>query len=313
MAQVGTATERFQVRSSGSTWDGQQFNRTYTRSFNVVFDSKHDGPKAARNASGIPSLGDRYVNSDASETDIGAVCTSKNVKQTSDKDQLHWIVTCQYSVLRSGTDPQSGAKENPIERRAEWNWQSEEFTRIADVDNEGDPIDNSAGWQFDPPPEIDDARVILNVVINQGAFDHLEAKEYSNVVNDDTFGGHEAGDVMCKPITAEHVWEGEYEYFRVTYRFHFREGRQPDGKPRVGGWDKELLDYGPYSLGEESGDPPTREKIVSGDENGVPVLKNLDGEGGLLADGEDAVFLPFEVYPRKSFGALNIPSYVFGE
>lgn len=285
--------------------------REYTRVYHVTTDDPNDGPKTVRLASAggvsIPSLGEVYAA--GNDIDLGATCQSKDAEPLGTDPQA-WKVTCNYSTRASTQDPAAAEEENPLDRPPEWHWEAEEFTRIADRDESGRPIANSAGWAYDPAPEVDDARSILVFVRNEAAFSDKLAKQFANAVNNDEFGGHPAGDVLCKPITAQHLWEGEFEYYKTSYRFHFKEGRYHESE-YIGGWIKEGLDYGPFYKGEPSGFPPERKTIVAGDKDGVPVMVNLNGSGGLLADDADPVFNRFELHRQVSFALLQIPSYIF--
>ena len=58
-----------------------------------------------------------------------------------------------------------------------------DYTRVAECDNAGNPIRNSAGDPFDPPIEEDYSFLTLSIQQNVGTFAPLTAREYKNSVN----------------------------------------------------------------------------------------------------------------------------------
>ena len=278
--------------------DGEQNNtyqRTYTRTFRVICDSRNDGPRTAREASGIPSIGNTY--SRGNESDSGAFVQSVKARCESagaNPDHSQWVVTVAYGPYNSNVFP-----SNPVSWPVLVSFGSQKFERVVVRDVNGDPIRNSAKDPYSEPVTVDDSRPILTVVRNElvSSYDDTVAGQYRDKVNLNAWNNCAVKTVKCSSITTS---QQQYDsvndmwYFQVTYVFEYN----PDG------WKKKLLDQG---FAELDGSSPPKQKLIKGPD-GQPLNEPclLDGSGAKLASNGTPVFTDWEVYTAVDFSGLNI-------
>jgi hypothetical protein len=285
---------------SGATGSENEKNeREYTRLFQVITNSRTDGVSTVRTATGIPRRGDVYATS--TESDLSAVCKSVNPVQDRDNPRV-WEVRVTYGPSDIEDDE---VAENPLERPADISMSFAQFTRVCEKDINGKGIFNSAGYYFDPPPEIDDSRPVLVISRNEAAFNAALAMQYQDAVNSDSFFGASPGQAKIGTITSERVIENRFRYWRTTYEIHFRRE----------GWKMAILDRG------------KRQKALNGEEGDVEYIQArnssgqimhgayvtdavpLDGQGRELrpATPTTAKYKEFDVYKLMPFSALGLP------
>lgn len=271
-----------------------KFVRTYTKTWQAVTTDSDDGPKtviAAVRAS-IPSY---YVS--GNDTDLGAFIKSISAtEKDAANDHFTWVVTASYSSAMEESD----TEEDPLNRRWEKGYSSEQYQRVAARDIDENPIQNSALEDFVTPVEIEDSRPQLVIKRNEKHFDVNLAVEYQDAVNSDSFFGADPGTAKIKSIAAnekvENLTTGPFVFYEVTYTIQFKRE----------GWKLNVLDQGLTKLVDDGSGGLVKEKIK--DKNGQPVTKPvlLDGEGGELGDGDDPVFIEYSVYKEKPFKRLNL-------
>jgi hypothetical protein len=98
-------------REGGENEKGQ---RTYIRVFGVTTSSASDGAVTARQATGVPRVGDPY--STDTEQDLGAY-VRRVTPQVTDNAK-HWHVRVEYD---SSFDPEQ-EEENPLDRPIQISW-----------------------------------------------------------------------------------------------------------------------------------------------------------------------------------------------
>lgn len=315
-------TELFDGRDGGLR-DGLQ--RNYTRRFQVMTDDKRVGPLEVIFAPGIPRLYSSYLSFDTNEIDFFAICRSVVPVQDADDWQL-WSVTCEYDTQSSsefgnvagqpgtigqpGAGGGSGAAGDPTQEPPAYEWTSETKEVALVVDIEGDPILNSVGLPFDPPPTTPIAWPVLRYSRNELTYDRDEKAQYFYKTNTTEFLGAGPGKVLCKPITGSSRYIGPYRFFRVNYEFHFaKEIHEPDDLPQMMGvldWKLWLLNAGLSKLGDDGEPEIIMDKFGSPistpqplDVNGLPLSKaNIETLG--------AIFFDFTIYKSIDLNTLNI-------
>jgi hypothetical protein len=274
---------------ASGTGVGEFTNRSYTIVFEVWTTSADDGIITVGNATGIPHYGDYYTW--GAEADTAALCTSVTPRQIT---ATLWEVTCQYK--NNHGDPQTGKAigDSPLDQPVRRRWDTMAVTFTPDKDLEGAAFINSAGCAFDSDlVAIEEQRPVLTIVRNEAYFDYGTAASYNNSINAEAFYGWDAGKAKLA-ISGEEKFTDNMAYAEVTYRIEFN---------RLG-WQKKLLDCGPFSIK----DGTTDTKIYPTDENGVAstVSVKLNGAGVALAADGEPVYLTFTVYESKSWGVLNL-------
>lgn len=164
------------------------------------------------------------------------------------------------------------------------------------------PLKNSAGEIFVPPPMMDDSSLILQITRNENINSPIlqTSALYMNTVNSDTFFGYNPGMVKCQFISCQRQNKqlpdaSVLPYLRVTYNFHVKQS-----------WDMQLLDKGTYYWYRTSQSAPWNDnKFITAD--GQPRDGLLDGTGQKLATGASPVYLTVRPYNWQAFASLNLP------
>lgn len=170
---------------------------------------------------------------------------------------------------------------------------------------------NSAGFPFDPPQEIEDYIIILTYVRNEplASYNPGIAQAYMGRSNSDVFLGTARGCARIEDYTGVLAFENGLQFYKVTYRFAFREE----------GWDIELYDCGfqrraggaGSGSGSGSGSGGARacgEVRNFLDRAGLPRAEPtaLDGDGNELPCYAPQVFLTYRPKARVPFAPLAI-------
>lgn len=260
--------------------------RTYVRTFLVTMDSDDDRALTARTASGIPQLGHSYQ----AGTEFDAFAFVNSVKANR-VDKRVWQVVVTYSSVAPEENQQ-----DPLTADPKYSWGSAQFSRPIDFDI-NDALLNSAGDPFDPAIEKEDSRDVLRVTRNEATYSPSIASTYKNKVNSGTFYGYPPGHAKVFDISADSFRHTDGNvYWTVNYEVHFsRDGFQP-----------KVLDQGYRYINSQGDQEHITVKDKEGQEIPVSSPKNLDGNGGILPEGGDAVFLDFEIYESANFAGLNI-------
>lgn len=273
------------------------------RVFTVQFDEDDtpaSRPILAYKAADIPK-----IRKSRHPADAWLYVKSKNVRVKGDSLTL-FEVTVNYGTTRrtattEGETPAPADYEvaiSPLEASPRIRWTTVNSNEQIDRDANGEPLTNSAKESFDPPisREVDD--LVLSFVRNEESFDQVVAASFKNAVNADEFLGFEPGTVKCTRFDGEEAQAADQKYFVVSYEFQIR----------YDGWKRRILDQGfREDTGSTDDDGNTIYEIIK-DTDGNPVREPvlLDGEGKILAEGEDAVFLEKQIYPELDFSNLNI-------
>lgn len=273
-------------------WDGGRNDKgeyEFARVFFVLTETLNVGPFAVLSAqdpnTGVAIPGD-FEDYHAGDDALSyAYVKNKKAKRDSVQPRL-WYVTVNYSTAKETQERQ--VAENPLDRPVEVTWQTENRTRIAVKDRDGDPIATSAGEAI-KDVEVDDGRLTVTLVKNFATFNSLQAEQYKDAVNSDEFLSRPPGTAKVMSFSAVKQFENAVTYWKTSCTIAFNEDT----------WAKYLLDEGTYYLADDG----KRKKFR--DKDGHFITSLLDGSGGALADGDTPVFIAYEVYKEKSFNALN--------
>lgn len=263
--------------------------RTYTRVWEVEVD-RADGPLVASNHASIPTLRDSYSISGI-ESDANAYVQTIEAEPIVDQGaSIVYAVTVNYGPL----DP--GEMAEALDRKIRIQFSFNKFERIVWIDEDGNPIRNSAGDPFGDPVTRDDSRPIIVVTRNEDVndFDVTLAGQYQDVVNDDTWNTFPARTVKCTEIrTSEERKDPSTNlyYYEVTYVFEVKWDT----------WTRKILDQGFAYL-----DGGVRKPFLDADQQPISDPRLLDGLGAELPDGDPPVELDFRTYPDADFAVFNI-------
>jgi hypothetical protein len=291
-----------------------QYIRTYHRSY-LVYSTIDVDSWYVRNNSGI-SIAETHPN------DSQALCKRISVKLASKQmgvyDSINnpagagsppasptscyvWNLEVEWGLWNPQTHTSSG---DPAETPLRVFFESQVFQEICDLDQAGNPIVNSAGSPFDPPPMRDVTRPIIRVVQLMTEFSDSTILAYSDKINSDVVGYYPVHTLKCQSVTAEERYSQftGAKYYAVTFILAFK----------VDTWDLKLVDAGYEQL--VSGSSTTRQKIL---DQGIPLSAPglLNGSGAYLeppVSSSHVAILTFQIYDAISYAsAFDFPSGTF--
>lgn len=263
----------------------EKFQRSYTRTFQVITSNPRTGPAVVREAVDI-AVGDAYVTD--TEYDDYAYCLNKSASCTSE-DGKQWTVTLSYGPA---PDPNTNDSENPLEQPYEISWSFAQFERPAEQTINGEPIVNVVGDPFSTAIMRDDSRPVLSITRNEAFFPAGLAYLLRDCVNSDTFMGAGQGQAKVSNISSVRQYSPTFGfYWKTSYEFTFD----------AGGYDKQILNQG---LREKDQSTGQIKNILS---QGVPITEPvlLDQMGRELPAGAPPHFRRFKVYFEVPFSTFN--------
>lgn len=270
---------------------------SYTRSWDcwIVDESDETTPVnapidyavfLALNADDIPVVGTSYPEDAAAvvtNIDVGAVDAHRSV----------FIITVNYETPKWGA---VGFAADPWDEAPSIQWGSTSISVVADKDNSGAAIVNSAGDPFDPP--LMDEKIIpeLTLTRNVQTFDPDDMDEYKGAVNSssNTIVGKTcaARTALIADYGATRARANGVSYWVETLRIQINSDT----------WDRSPQDKGFNYL---TGSPQTKKPIkLDGATASEPQF--LDGSGGILSLGGTVLYRNYRVKKEKSFTALNL-------
>ena len=302
-----TWKEPFDLRRGGHL--GRDWKREYTRTLRAVTSHPRIGQLAVMLACPIP-LGASYSEGNAPTgtlaADGGAWARSIAAETEATGDGKNWLVTVEYG-------PDEPLEENPLDRKAEVSWDTTTEEEIADRDNAGEPILNTAFDAFDPPVTRPKKMPVAVVRRNEAEYPYDLAFALEDGINlEDFLEPGDAGKWKIAKISASSssakitTWSslltGEPEeviYWVVTYELIYN----------YDGWARPILNQGMRQLtAAGTGYEPI---LVKGQPISSPAL--LGPTGRALAPDAAAVFLDFDLTRGVDFGLLNFAGVDFGK
>lgn len=259
-------------------------SRRFAVHYQVVTDDLNDGPQTVGIALGLSPFD---VYGYGNDVDPGARAKTIRIERSED-DPYHWDVEISYdSNVEQFPD-------DPLSRPTLIAYSFAQFQQVATKDVNGKAIVNSAAFYFDPPPEIDQSRLVITMTRNEPIFDPILAVAYQDSINEDYWFGFAPGLVKIQNLNGTPEQENGQYFYRVVYEFHVR----------WDGWKLSVLDQGFYYR-DGSG------SHVIKDADSQPIVEPalLDGSGGILSSPSPATakYLNFDVYRSTTFGNLGLP------
>lgn len=301
---VTSVKEIFAGRRGGDNLDRK---RDYVRVFEVQTSDPDDDPTVAGGTSLLPRNGEPHP------SDAYAVMVDIDADQSSESPYL-WQVTCRYSSDLGqpsqqrealAYDPFGAPGENPgyttssgggqvtrdpdpRNRPAVFEVDWEQTTEVLMWDVNGDPIVNSAGDRFDPPPTVERSYPVITITKNLDVSSELlnldNQQVYQEIVNSDTPWGFPAGSLRFARWRHSSAFENDVAYAVLSVTI----------KVKWDGWKLRLLDVGfRNAAGAWFVDPDTRATPAD--------PRPLDGAGNEQAVGTAAAELEFDIYREAEF------------
>lgn len=228
-----------------------------------------------------------------------------------------YLVSVDYVRLGgSGSNPDPN---DPLNAPLVYRWEMGNTTESVDRDAAGNPILNSVGEPFDPPPTKNIGTLFLTVTRNEPSYDPGIALTYQNKRNSDQFFGAEAGQALCLSIAPAEAFAADAEYIPVQYHFEFRadkfrhrirdqglNGRFDDnGTSKIAPFYMNSTDRAstPILL-DGTGKPMDPSIKVAGTK--TPIAYRMPRGATLVGGALDATFFFFEKYEEKAFAPLGL-------
>lgn len=303
------------IKSEGRSANyNNEGHRTYERTYIVRTDDKTDDAVRVLRCVGVPRLYFPWVA--ATESDTDALCTELAAEQLRESP-YYWEVKATYSTDNKKQDPQQN--EPPLKRPARITFTHVMRQKIYEgsqsrgseniPDHSPDPaILNIVGFGpsnqvevFDPPVLIDEAIPVLTIQRYEQFINPQIISQYVNTVNEDVFFTFAPRTCKLNNITVDvEIEEMGQRVRQVTYEIHHR----PES------WDLRILDVGTKYW---SGNGVGQGSLVEHNESGEQTKFLLNGKGGKLDSGKEAVFIRVKCdknkgpYKTQTFANLNLP------
>ena len=306
------------IDGQAGSWSGKG-GRVYTNSLIVITDDARVGPRAVVQGLGL-SNGDSYrypvaPGTTAVEWDYGSFIDSVDAAKDAE-DGCQWKVTIKYLPFdwasQGGATGAAAAlgQFDPFAIPPQVQWGSQKFEAYLTKDANGNPLQNTAGDPFDPPPKRDDSRPVLTIVRNEATFDPLYAGNYKDTCNGTVFLGYDINTVKCDDIVAKREYHADYGYYwEVTYTFTLRLVRYDSSNVLIdNGWTEEILNCGLRQISVADGN--AHQILIDKAPVSAPVLLNKAGQYIGPSSGVTAtpIYLEFQIYPQMDYTVFNFPS-----
>jgi|GEM_PF-6272894 len=267
--------------------------KRYTRTFQLLTDSRTDGAAIVRDYAGLPDIGDAWESVNefdvVTDIDVDAFCVEKRATQTNKDCPNDWTVKCEYV-----------GKGDPTLEPAEVDWSCVKYQAAMQRDFYDVWVRNSAGDPFEGGITRDKTRFAVMIRKNVLTWDPAEALEYIDTTNQAIFlfASHFPGFApgMCKlsDLNASAVW---YEDLSGIHYWK----RQAKIEISTEGWELKILDAGFRKL-VSGATKPIMDTV--GAKISSPAL--LDGSGAVVAPAGNPVWLTFTPYEPKDWTPLAL-------
>jgi len=239
--------------------------------------------------------------------------------------RTQFVVTCTFAPPESANTDTGNAEDplspKPWEQAPEvyfgmevqdipltyaYRWKDKDGT----IHKEPRHVLTSAGSPFDPPATYQAGFLIVNITTNVRGkyFDYTIIETYSNTVNDDDIVGAGIrlgeGDGFLRPIQAQVKYTDQSEqYWVVQYQIAVR---GVANFVSILDQDYRIIDPSASSLRRELRKSDIFSNVIKGseDDGALEDPVKLDGEGNLLAEGEDPVYIGYLPYRSTDWTAL---------
>lgn len=295
---VGTQEGSFSVDEKAKReglWNWR--TRSFSIEYIVISDDLNESWLAVETMADMPHIGDQKD---------GCVCKGYKLKETNTvwingTPRFKWVIEYDYDsecAAKDSRNHNTGETErlDPTQWPVEISWTSEKmkFAFAHDFGNPRKLIQNSAGQIM--PQETD--KIIPCLTLSRYepyVWGPTWILTYAQHVNSDEFMGFAAGRCLIDDIQAVREEINGGYYFKVTYKILF----SPFSDETI--WEWSIADRG-----TKAKDPKWPHSIKPVNEILSTVQEvDLDGHGGILAEGQEKVFLTFTRYRSAKFADLH--------
>ena len=246
--------------------------RTARRGFDCLTTAS-ENDQEVRTATGIPQINESH------DQETGLLVKRQRIKQI--QSSPLWRVEIFYERPEDGGQHTDGdEEEDPLRRRTKYQWEQINHDLPVDRDFHGNPIVNSAGQGFTPPPRRTIHSIKLTATKNRSTFNAGFWSGYINTVNADTFFGAKPEEAFCVEIAPTSVFTKDSSWIETAYKFEFRDSAAWGEKP----FQLRILDQGPMALGYAEGEGENRLFAIYDADNRQVRSALLNGKGNPAKD-----------------------------
>src|SRR5262245_20656653 len=167
-----------------ASWS-DRYVHEYVRAFRATTNDPTMDPEQVRAGAEALGLPQRW---DSHPSDPQILVKEVDVEEQ--PDAYRWVFTVRYSSEAS--DPSRQAF-NPLDEPPVATFAQEDWEEALQADAGDNPIVNTVGDFYDPPPTARRSRVVMTLVQNQASYDQVQAAQYSNKLNLGVFLGAAEG------------------------------------------------------------------------------------------------------------------------
>lgn len=285
------------------------FHRQYTRVFQIVTDSAfYDSLYVIAHPS-LPPIGSTYFIPETTIFDSFAEVIGYEASQPDADMPTLWHVEVQYSTRGAdinqttaggvvgspfGTGAGTGGYgEEPTQLPPQVEWKWVQGTKLFEqtADPVPLPVQTKANEKFAQVPEVDDPRLVYQLVRAEALFDVTVAADYMNTVNLGSWKGFAPRRARIIEFSARLDYQKKRPFWWVTYQVAIKYPH----------WDFKILHHGTQAVQQDGG------VDACVDRSGNKIASNLDANGLQQDPDVDPVYLTFKAYEERNFDLLNLP------
>lgn len=297
----------------------EEFNRSYTSTYEVITNDKTDGPALVLTAPGLPAFGSQYQwynTFDEFAYCVGGTASIRELKKTA----LVWTVQIKHespkssNKTRGARQPSTGSPDPITERKSPTDepWEISgsfaQFLRPVIYDSEFKPIVNTVWEPYVPAIEMDDSRKILVLRKNTPTISLAQWADYSDKVNGTVMWGLWPRQIKLNQWNWTMKFYGPgIAYVENQWEFHISFEMSPAGE--MLGWTHVILNEGFRQLVDPTAaDPAKRFKRITIRDQPITKPVPLDPFGVPIDITKNpAYFNYFKVYVEREFRDIGIP------
>lgn len=282
----------------------EEGNRTYNIAWKIA-SSTTDGPLTVAFCAGLPAVGSTW--NFGSDSDPWAFCrpefTCEPIGTDEDESTLYWKFTQTFatSKFRENERCQNTQIDNPLDEPPRISGSFVKYTKRADVDKDGNPLQYSNKEPITGPlAEFDANRPSVSISLNRLTLPITTFSSFYDCVNDATLWGIPKRCVKLSSCSWSRLMYGTCTfYYQLDYTFDINYQT----------FDPKVINQG-FKYLKDGGNPnvPSHWTLLIDKNTGNVVGPNLLTADGKLVTNGVPTTKTLKVYPEVNMLTLGIPS-----
>lgn len=294
-----------EAANSGHMEENTDGIRTFHRTFYVVTSTGDDGALTATGtaaeALGLPALWSTF--SQGNDADASAVVRDRRPVRHP-KNRKFWTVDIVHETLPGFGEEGEDGEDSILRVLPEIRFFFVPYDKVVEKDINNKPIVNSAGQPFGEATVVEAHRLAVSITRNEATYIVPLARQYIDTINSDVvFGGVPQFAAKITVFDGTRRTSPTELWWEINYEIQFADTD----------WLLRLEDRGFYEINSDNPGTslfPNLVRIRDSEDQPQIVESLLDGNGGALGKGLDAVELTFHVRRERAFSVLNLPPLV---